>query len=129
MGVIRNILGPKSKYDKSLPYTYMAKEPVIEGDEELYSYYYGDTICSLVEYLDDKGIFPHEVDLFGIYRKTEIKLDKSHVTDEKGNWLLRPQICRFLEEYFENTRDELYKGHKEMEECSFDDREKQGEGP
>ena len=34
-----------------------------------------------------------------------------------------------LEDYFEKTKDELYKGHKELEECSFDDRERQGEGP
>jgi len=29
MGMIRKIIGPKSKYDKSIPYTYMAKVPII----------------------------------------------------------------------------------------------------
>ena len=33
--MVRKILGPKSKYEKSLPYTYMAKVPVIEGNEDL----------------------------------------------------------------------------------------------
>ncbi len=57
MGIIRKFLGPKSKYNKSLPYTYMAKVPIIEGDDELFSHYFADTICGLVEYLAKK-IFP-----------------------------------------------------------------------
>ena len=129
MGIIRRFLGPKSKYNTSLPYTYLAKEPIIEGDDELISYYYADTLCALVEYLEERGILPSEVELYGIYRKNEIELDKSKVTDDNGKWLLRPNICRALEDYFERTKDELYKGHKEMEECSFEDREREVDGP
>ena len=81
MGVVRKILGPKSKYDKSLPYTYMAESPVIEGDENLFSYYFADTICGLVEYLDKNDIKPEEVKLwrslaYGEKRSTNRKTRK-----------------------------------------------------
>lgn len=40
MGLVRKIIGPKSKYDKTIPYTYMAKVPIIEGDDDLANYYF-----------------------------------------------------------------------------------------
>ena len=129
MSLRTKFLGPKSKYDKSLPYTYTAKVQIIEEDPELVSTYFADTICGLVEYLDKQKISPKEVELFGIYRKEEINLDKSILLDSNGNWLLRPEICNSLEAHFEKTKDELYKGHRELEVCSFDDREREGEGP
>lgn len=129
MSLIRKFLGPKSIYDKSLPYTYIAKVTIIEGDPEMVSQYFADTICGLVEYLDKQNISPNEADLFGIYRKNEIKLDKNILIDNNGNWLIRPDICKSLEMHFEKTKDEVYKGHKELEECSFDDRDRQGDGP
>ena len=52
----RKILGPRSKYDDTLPYTYMARVPAIEGDDELFSYYFADTICGLIEYLYENDI-------------------------------------------------------------------------
>jgi len=129
MGIIRQFLGPKSKYDKSLPYTYLAKVPIIAGEEKLFSHYFADTICGLVEYLDEREISTEEVELYGLFRKNEIQLDKFICTDSSGNWLMRPEICRALEDYYEWTKDELYKGHKEFEVCAFDDRDIQGEGP
>ena len=74
MSLRTKFLGPKSKYDKSLPYTYTAKVQIIEEDPELVSTYFADTICGLVEYLDKQKISPEEAELFGIYRKDEIKL-------------------------------------------------------
>ncbi len=128
MGVIRKILGPKSKYDKSLPYTYMAESPVIEGDEELFSYYFADTICGLVEYLDKNDIKPEEVKLFSLYKSKEIELEKELCTDENGEWLQVPHICSVLEDHYSRTGNELYKGHIEKHECSFEDRDRQGIG-
>ena len=61
MNIIKKIIGPRSKYDRSLPYTYMARVPVIEGDDELFSHYFADTICGLVEYLDKNDIKPDEL--------------------------------------------------------------------
>ena len=45
MGIVNKIIGPLSKYDKSLPYTYMTKVAVVKGDDELANYYFADTIC------------------------------------------------------------------------------------
>ena len=36
MSILTKVLGPKSKRDKSLPYTYEARVTIIEG-EELYN--------------------------------------------------------------------------------------------
>lgn len=129
MGVIRKFLGPKSKYDINLPYTYLAKVPIIENNTDLFSYYFSDTICGLIEHLYNEKILSSEAQLYGLYRKEEIELDKSICCDENGNWLMRPELCKKLEEYYESSKDILYKGHKEVEECSFDDRDRVGEGP
>ncbi len=122
MSVVRKILGPKSKYDKSLPYTYMAKVPVIEGDDDLAQYYFADTICGLVEYLDEYKITPEEVELYGCYQKKEIPLDIAPLLTEDGKWMQRPELCHKLEDYYNKTMDERYKGHEEHSDCSFDDR-------
>jgi len=129
MGIIRKFLGPESKYDISLPYTYMAKLPVVEGDNEIFAHYFADTICGLVEYLDEQNIEPSEIELFSLYQKREVELDKKICIDENGNWLKIPQLCSVLENYYEETKDELYKGHVEKHDCSFEDRDMQGEGP
>ncbi len=129
MGIIRKVLGPKSKYDKSLPYTYMAKLPVVAGDDEIFEHYYADTICGLVEYLDEQKIEPSEIELFSLYQKREIKLDINICLDKNGTWLQVPQLCAVLENYYEETKDERYKGHVEKHDCSFEDRDTQGDGP
>ena len=76
MKVLKKVLGPLSKYDQSIPYTYMAKVTMIGGFDDLYSYYFADTICGLIEYLDKHNILPQDVELFGIYRKKEVPLEK-----------------------------------------------------
>ena len=57
MELTRKFVGAESKYDKSLPYTYEARVPIIEG-EDLYNYYFADTICGLFEYLEENGVSP-----------------------------------------------------------------------
>ena len=125
MGIVRKVLGPLSKYDKSLPYTYMAKVTIIGGDDELANYYFADTICGLVEHLDKNNIEPDEVELFGCYLKKEILLDNDPLLTEDGNWLKRPQLCKSLEDYYEKTMDDRYKGHEAHSDCSFDDRSRE----
>jgi len=55
MSLLEKILGPKSKYDKSIPYTYEARIRILEGSDE-YNSYFSDTICGLVEYLHRNGV-------------------------------------------------------------------------
>ncbi|MCB0281577.1 MAG: hypothetical protein H6627_05235 [Calditrichae bacterium] len=129
MGVIRKILGPRSKYDKTLPYTYMARLPIMEQDKNLYEYFFADTICGLVEYLAEHNKNPEETELFGVYQKIEVPLDTKCALSDDGKWLRRPQICKAMEEYFAKTLELRYKGHVFEGECSFEDRNTQGSGP
>ena len=124
MGIVRKVLGPLSKYDKSLPYTYMAKVTVLEGDDEIANYYFADTICGLVEHLDKNQVKPEEVQLFGCYLKKEIPLDNDPLLTEDGKWLQRPELCRKLEGHHQKTMDDRYKGHEAHSDCSFDDRDR-----
>jgi hypothetical protein len=131
MGIIKKFIGPKSKYDQSIPYTYIAKVPIIEGDndESMMNYYFSDTICGLVEYLDKNKIEPEEVELFGCYQQKEIPIDKKYCLSENGTWLKRPDICHSLETHYKNTMEEQFKGHVEHGVCSFEDRDREGSGP
>lgn len=128
MNVIKKVFGPLSKYDKSLPYTYMAKVSAIEGIDDFYSYYFADTICGLIEYLNYHDIRPEEVELFGLYRKKELSLEKEICLTKDMKWLERPDICRSLESHFKKTLEERYKGHIEKDHCLFEDRERKGRG-
>ena len=129
MNIIKKFLGPKSKYDRKLPYTYIAKVPEIEGDEELYSYYFADTICGLIEYLDELDISPENVELFGLYLHREIPLEKEYCTASGDRWLRRPEICKSLEEHYSQTLESRYRGHSDKKPCAFDDRDRKGSGP
>ena len=125
MGIVRKVLGPLSKYDKSLPYTYMAKVTIIEGDDEFANYYFADTICGLVEHLDKNLVKPEEVKLIGCYLKKEIPLDNDPLLTEDGKWLQRPELCRKLESHYQKTMDDRYKGHEAHSDCSFNDRNRE----
>jgi len=118
--LIEKILGPKSKYDKSLPYTYEARVSIFEGSEE-YNSYLADTICGLVEYLHQSGINPDQVQIFEIYREQEIRIDAKRFTTPDRQWLFKPDICRAFEDHYE--------GHIQADTCSFGDRNRKGSGP
>ena len=120
MNLIKNMLGPESKHDKTLPYTYEARRQLVDG-HELYNSYLADTICGLVDYLRDNDISPEEVTLFEIYQAQEFPIKTEFCTTSEGNWLARPYICRSFKEH--------YKGHIEEGKCSFRDRNRQGCGP
>jgi len=125
MSIIKKIIGPKSKYDKALPYTYEARIDVLggAGNEPLYSSYFSDTVCGLIEYLDENNIEADEVQLYGVYMGKEMQLDTKHCTSPSGRWLKPPALCKVLEEHYKNTMEEQYKGHMADDKCSFDDRD------
>ena len=120
MGLFEKILGPRSKYDGSLPYTYEARVRLFEGSEE-YNSYMADTICGLVEYLHGKGIKPEEVQIVEVYREREIPIEAKRYTTPERQWLFRPDICRAFEDH--------YQGHIHAGGCSFSDRDRKGNGP
>ena len=131
MGIKDSILGPPSKRDRSLPYTYEARVDILagEGAAPEWDHYFSGTLCGLVEYLDEQGIAPGDVLLFGVYRKRQVPLDVDLLVDEDGRWLPRPGLCRALEDHYGHTRDECYRGHVEKGTCAFADRERRGAGP
>ncbi len=44
MGIVIKVLGTLFKYDKSLPYTYMIKVTIVEGNDELANYYFAESL-------------------------------------------------------------------------------------
>jgi len=120
MNLIREILGPESKYDKTLPYTYEARVPIIEGEAE-YNSYVADTICGLVDYLDDNDIAPDEVQILEIYQERETPIDPKLYATPDNRWRHRPELCESFKEH--------YKGHIGGGHCTFEDRDGKCEGP
>ncbi len=120
MGMLTNVIGPKSKRDKSLPYTYEARVPIIAG-EDLYNYYMSDTICGLIEYLENAEIRPDGVEISEIYQNEENVIPQVFYTTKEGGWLHKPEICRSFKDH--------YKGHISEGTCSFKDRARHGIGP
>jgi len=129
MDILKKVVGPKSKYNKTIPYTYMARVPILPENNDLYNYYYADTICGLIEYLNERKIKPQECEIFGLYLKQEVPLDIKYCTDEQKHWLRKPFICSALEQHFKATLEEEYKGHVVSGSCLFEDRDTQGSGP
>ncbi len=114
MELFSKILGPKSKYEKDLPYTYQAQVKYIEDDED-YNSYIADTICGLVAYLDERKISPDDVRIFEIHRDQEKELDIAMCTSKKQQWLSRKELCESFKHYYEGH---IYEGG-----CTFSDRD------
>jgi hypothetical protein len=122
---------PPSKHDRSLPYTYEAWIDVLDGDgtEPVWHHYFCDTLCGLIEYLAEEGLEPAKVKLYGVFQKQQTRLDTDLLTDAEGRWLTRPALCRALEEHYEHTHEECYRGHVEKDHCAFEDRDRDSLGP
>ena len=122
---------PRSKRDESLPYTYEARVDVLSGRgrDPLHDHFFSDTLCGLIDCLDAQNLRPEFAQVYGIYRGRRIRLDTVIVTDTRGHWLRRPELCRVLEAHFEHTHEACYKGHVAQGHCAFEDRSREGVGP
>ena len=120
MALLNNLLGPRSKYDKTLPYTYEARIRIFEDSDDHKSYF-SDTVCGLIEYLHENNIAPNAVSIFEIYREHEVPIEARFFATPDGAWLFKPDICRAFEQH--------YKGHIHEKTCSFKDRARGGVGP
>ena len=119
MNLVRKILGPGSKYDASLPYTYEARIPVLEG-EALTNACFADTICGLVDYLEARGISPAQVQILEIYAGEEDLIPPELYSADGETWRKRPDICHRFSAH--------YPGHIGDGTCSFRDRDRTGIG-
>lgn len=120
MGLIREFIGPKSKYEKDIPYTYEARINIMEGEEE-YKSYLADTICALVGHLDKNNIKPDEVKIYEVFQEKEKELGIEFCTSKEGNWLTRSELCESFKKH--------YPGHIDESGCTFEDREHDITGP
>lgn len=118
MGLLSRIIGPKSKYEEDIPYTYEARVKIIDDE---YNSLFGDTICALIEYLVDHKIEPDDVELYEIFKDEEKKLNKEYCISEGGKWLSRKELCLAF--------TERYPGHIHESGCTFEDRERDIAGP
>ncbi len=113
MSLLREIIGPKSKYEKDIPYTYEARIKIVDDE---YNSFLADTICALVEHLTKNKIKPDEVEFYEIFKDEEKKLETKYCISENGEWLSRKQLCVSFTEH--------YPGHIHENSCTFDDRER-----
>lgn len=122
---------PRSQRDHSLPYTYEAWVDILEGrgSEPVYDHFFSDTLCGLIECLENEEVEPAHVRLMGLFRGEQVKLDIALCTDRDGAWLHRPALCRVLEEHYDHTHEECYRGHVDQGHCAFEDRDRTGAGP
>ena len=120
MNLLSKVLGPKSKYDSGLPYTYEARIRMFEEGNE-YKSYFSDTICGLIEHLSRNRIAPPGGEIFEVYREREVIIDAKLFTTPEQEWLFKPDICRTFEQH--------YPGHIHAADCTFKDRGRGGTGP
>jgi len=114
MSIVSKLIGPLSKYDKSIPYTYEARVPIIEGDAA-YNSYIADTICGLIGTLARNSITPGEVTIYEIFEKEEKMIDHDLYVSTEGRWLSKSELCQSFKEH--------YQGHIFKGGCSFQDRD------
>ena len=100
MTILKTILGPSSKYDDGIPYTYEARYRYIDGLDD-YNVYFSDTVCGLIRFLRNK----------------EIKITPSLYSRE-GNWLIGGELCQSFKK--------IYPHHIGGNSCKFDDRSHAG---
>lgn len=120
MSILRKVLGPKSKYDGRLPYTYEARVDV-EGVPGMTQSWIDDTLCGLLEKLAEEDVAPSEATLREIRPEGEVPILVEHCVGADGKWLRRPEACRVFEE--------RYAGHERTGRCGYRDRSRQADGP
>jgi hypothetical protein len=123
MSILRKFFGPRSKYIKEIPYTYEARVDELHGqaEEPIYSYYYADTICGLLEYLKKNEVVPEDVEIFEVYQKEDQRVRINFCVSKRKEWLERPRICKSLHDH--------YIGHIDEDHCAYRDRNRRGSGP
>ena len=120
MNIVERILGPASKSDRRLPYTYEAKVPV-SGVEGMVQRYLDDTLGGLLEALDKAGISPDEVRIVEVRPTGDFPVLIEHCTGTDERWLRRPEACRSFKAH--------YAGHTDDGRCCYVDRSREASGP
>lgn len=120
MSIREKVLGPRSKYDPRLPYTYEARVAVA-GVPGMTESWIDDTLCGLLEKLADEKADPADVTILEVRPEEEVPVLVAHCLGADGTWLRRPEACRVFEEH--------YAGHERTGRCSYRDRSRAADGP
>jgi hypothetical protein len=120
MGILEKVIGPASKFDRRLPYTYEARVAVT-GVPGMTDNYICDTLCGLLERLAADKADPRDVTILEIRPEGEFPVLVEHCLDHERNWLRRPEACRMFETY--------YAGHEKTGRCCYRDRSREADGP
>jgi hypothetical protein len=119
MSILRKVLGPASKYDRRIPYTYEAR--VVTGVPGMTDIYVCDTLCGLLERLADEKADKDEVTIREVRSEGETPIEVEHCLAADGSWLRRPEACRMFEA--------RYAGHERTGRCCYRDRSRVADGP
>jgi hypothetical protein len=120
MSILRNIVGPASKYDHRLPYTYAARV-VVAGVPGMTENYVCDTLCGLLERLADEKVDRDEATIVEVRPEGEFPVLIEHCIGADGAWLRRPEACQSFEAH--------YAGHEKTGRCCYRDRSRAADGP
>ena len=120
MGILDKVLGPASKYDQRLPYTYEARV-VVSGVPGMTERYISDTLCGLLERLWEEKADPENVTIREIHTEGDMPILTKHCVSADGTWLRRPESCRLFEA--------RYTGHERTGRCCYRDRSRDADGP
>ena len=120
MSILEKVLGPRSKYDERLPYTYEARVAVT-GVPGMRESWIDDTLCGLLEKLAVENVAPPETTIFEVRPEGEVPVLLEHCLGPDGAWLLRPEACRSFEAH--------YAGHERSGRCCYRDRSREADGP
>ena len=104
-----------SKYNKDIPYTYHARYRVFEDSDELTRDWFGDTFCSVCNYLRKRGVPPASVTIYECYTGTNVEMPRDSYTDDNGDWLKQDNLCHA------HIR---YGSEGAFNNCKFGDRDK-----
>ena len=122
MSQLKKVLGSQSKYERSLPYSYMATVHINEKGNNMSFNYFDDTICGLIEYLDENHIKPKDVQLSGVYRKKEISLEMEYCLTPAGKWISDPTAYASLNEKYDKILENSFEsGDKTGEQTEVEE--------
>ena len=120
MSLLNHVLGPESKYDHRLPYTYEAIVAVA-GVPGMRQAYVSDTLCGLLEKLADEKVAPSDAQLFEVRPGGEVPIVVDSCLGSNREWLRRPEACQAFEQ--------LFAGHEKKGRCCYRDRSRADDGP
>ncbi len=83
-----------SKYNKKLPYTYHAKYQILNDCDELSKDWFGDTFCSVCNYLRKNNVQTKDVTIYECYMGKDVEMPKEAYTCIKGEWLQQDELCQ-----------------------------------